>query len=106
MRSATSRRSAISGFVKPSAIRLMTSASRSLRRDLACAAVLAGGHQRAESGVQVVAAGDRGAEGLQQLRRLGLLQHVAARTGTERLARVLGVLAHREDRHGQRGMRR
>jgi hypothetical protein len=52
--------------------------------------------------VQVVAAGHRQAEGLQQLRGLGLLQHVAARARPQRLARVLGILAHRQDRHRER----
>ena len=54
--------------------------------------------------MQVVAAGDRQPEGLQQLRRLGLLQHVAARAGPQRLAGVLGVLAHRQDRDRERGV--
>ena len=52
--------------------------------------------------MQVVAAGDREAEGLQQLRRLGLLEHVAARPGPQRLAGVLGILAHRQDRDRER----
>ena len=54
--------------------------------------------------MQVVAAGDRQPEGLQQLGRLGLLEHVAARARAQRLAGVLGVLAHRQDRHRQRRM--
>ncbi len=54
--------------------------------------------------MQVVAAGDRHAERLQQLGRLGLLEHVAARARPQRLAGVLGVLAHREDRDRERRM--
>ncbi len=67
--------------------------------------LLTGDHQRAEPGVQVVASLHREPEGLQQLGRLGLLEDVAAGAGAQRLARVLGVLAHRQDRHGQVGVR-
>ncbi len=55
--------------------------------------------------MQVVAAGDGEAEGLQELGGLGLLEDVAAGAGAQRLAGVLGVLAHREDRDGERGVR-
>ena len=64
----------------------------------------AGRHQRAQPRVQVVAAGHREAERLQQLGGLGLLEHVAARPRPQRLAGVLGVLAHRQDRDRQRRM--
>ena len=74
------------------------------QRDAVGGIVLAGGHQRAEPRVQIVAPRNRQAEGLEQLRRLGLLQHVAARPRPQRLAGVLGVLAHRQDRDRERRM--
>ena len=55
--------------------------------------------------MQVVATGDGQAERLQQLGRLGLLEHVAARACAQRLARVLRVLAHRQDRDRERRVR-
>ncbi len=55
--------------------------------------------------MQVVAPRDGQAERLQQLRGLGLLEHVAAGPRAQRLARVLGVLAHRQDRHREGRMR-
>ena len=55
--------------------------------------------------MQICAAGDGEAERLQQFGGLGLLQDVAARAGAQRLARVLGVLAHRQDRDRHRRVR-
>ena len=83
------------------AISLTTSRSRSLSTTLSLPGVLAGGHQGAEPRVQVVASRHGQPEGLQQLGRLGLLQDVAACAGPQRLAGVLGVLAHRQDRDRQ-----
>ena len=74
------------------------------QRDAVGRVLLPGRHQRPEARVQVVAARDGDAKRLQELGRIGLLEHVAARARTERLARVLGVLTHREDRDRERRM--
>src|SRR6202034_3931041 len=75
------------------------------KRDPLLVLALAGNHQRAKARGQVIASRHRQAESLQQLGRLVLLEHIAARAGTQSLARVLGVLAHREDRHRERRVR-
>ena len=75
------------------------------RHVIATATAAVGRRQhRPEPRVQVVSAVDRGPERLQQLGRLGLLQDVAPGTRAQRLAGVLGVLSHRQDRDRKRGM--
>ena len=66
--------------------------------------LLPGRQLRTEAGVQIVAPCDGEPERLQQLCGLGLLEHIAARPGAQRLARILGILAHRQDRYRQRRM--
>ena len=94
---------AISAFVWPSAIRRRISTSRSLSSSGGPAGSAARRHASAELGLEIGVAGGRRADGLHELLVGGLLEHVGARAGLQRLARERGVLLHRQHHHSVAG---